>query len=238
MSFTGVIAAREFRSFFLLPSGYVVGSLFLLANGIVFLSGVFLPGQPATLRGVFSFDVIILLFLCPAITMRAICEERRQGTWELLAASPAGTGAFVFGKFLASMGYLVVLLVPTLFLVGLLEFYGRPDPGEIAAGYLGLLLVGAVYLASGVLASTVTASQTIAYLLTVFFWILVGLARSALPGWIGPDAWGVLAPWDPFLRMQDFTIGLIDTSSLVYFPSLAFFFLMVSILVVETERRA
>ena len=95
MSGTVVIAAREFRSFFLLPSGYVVGALFLLANGIVFLSGVFLPGQPATLRGVFSFDVIVLLFLCPAITMRAICEERRQGTWELLAASPSGAGAFI-----------------------------------------------------------------------------------------------------------------------------------------------
>jgi|TARA_B100001059_G_scaffold223218_1_gene247980 ABC-2 type transport system permease protein len=238
MSGTVVIAAREFRSFFLLPSGYVVGALFLLANGIVFLSGVFLPGQPATLRGVFSFDVIVLLFLCPAITMRAICEERRQGTWELLAASPSGAGAFIFGKFIASMGYLVVLLVPTLVLVGMLELYGRPDPGELAAGYLGLLLVGGVYLASGILASTVTASQTIAYLLTVFFWILIGLGRSALPGWLGPEAWSMLAPWDPFQRMQDFTIGLVDTSSLIYFPSLILFFLLTSIVLVETERRA
>ena len=238
MSRIGVIAAREFRSFFLLPSGYVVGALFLLANGIVFLSNIFLPGQPATLRGVFAFDVIVLLFLCPAVTMRAICEERRQGTWELLAASPAGSGSFILGKYLASMGYLVVLLLPTLVLVLLLELYGRPDPGELAAGYLGLLLVGSVYLASGVLASTITASQTIAYLLTVFFWILVGLGRSALPAWLGAESWELLAPWDPFLRMQDFTIGLVDTSSLAYFLSLTCFFLVASVVIVETERRA
>ena len=133
---------------------------------------------------------------------------------------------------------LQLLLQKTLVLVALLEIYGRPDPGELAAGYLGLLLVGAMYLASGVLASTITASQTIAYLLTIFFWILVGLARSALPGWIGPEVWSVLAPWDPFLRMQDFTIGLVDTSSLIYFPSLILFFLLTSIVLVETERRA
>ncbi len=238
MSRIGAITAREFRSFFLLPSGYLVGALFLLANGIVFLSNIFLPGQPATLRGVFAFDVIVLLFLCPAVTMRAVCEERRQGTWELLAASPAGSGSFIFGKYLASMGYLVVLLLPTLVLVLLLELFGRPDPGEVAAGYLGLLLVGSVYLASGVLASTITASQTIAYLLTIFFWILVGLSRSVLPTWLGAESWQLLSPWDPFLRMQDFTIGLVDTSSLAYFASLTGFFLIASVVIVETERRA
>ena len=237
MSNITVIAVRELRSYFLLPSGYVVGALFLLTNGLVFLSGVFLPGQPATLRAVFGFNVVVLLFLCPAITMRSVCEERRLGTYELLAASPAGTTAFVLGKFLASMGYLLVLLLPTLALVILLEIYGRPDPGEIATGYLGMILIGGMYLASGIFASTVTASQTIAYLLTIFFWILVSLGRASLPAWIGPDAWSMISPWDPFLRMEDFTIGLIDTSSLIFFVSLATFFLIASIVVLETERR-
>ena len=88
------------------------------------------------------------------------------------------------------------------------------------------------------LASTVTASQTIAYLLTVFFWILVGLGRSALAGLARRRAWELRAPWDPFLRMQDFTIGLVDTSSLAYFVSLTGLFLAASVVIVETERCA
>ena len=73
---------------------------------------------------------------------------------------------------------------------------------------------------------------------TVFFWILIGLGRSALPVWLGAETWELLAPWDPFLRMQDFTIGLIDTSSLVYFVSLTGLFLAASVVIVETERCA
>ena len=102
----------------------------------------------------------------------------------------------------------LLLLPPPLVLVLLLELHGRPDPGEILAGYLGLLLVGSMYLAGGLLASTIAGSQTIAYLLSVFFFILVSLSRTALPAWIGPDAWETLSIFDPFHRMEDFTIGL------------------------------
>ena len=238
MRTTLAIARREYRSFFLVPSGYLVGALFLLANGIIFLTTVFLPGQPATLRAVFGFDVMVLLLLCPAVTMRSICEERRLGTFELLAASPAGSSSLVVGKFMAAFASLATMLVPTLVLVLLLELYGRPDPGEVLAGYLGLLLVGSMYLAGGLLASTIAGSQTIAYLLSVFFFILVSLSRTALPAWVGPDVWGVLSTFDPFLRMEDFTIGLIDTSSIVYFLVVTGWFLLAAVAVIETERRS
>ena len=125
-----------------------------------------------------DFDAVLLLFICPALTMRSICEERKQGTWELLVASPPGMGSIVFGKFLASFCFLLILLFLTLPCVVLLETYGRPDPGEILSGYLGIALMGSLYLASGILASTISGSQTIAFLLTVFFWILVGLAKA------------------------------------------------------------
>ncbi|MCH2146179.1 MAG: ABC transporter permease [Phycisphaerales bacterium] len=209
-----------------------------MANGIIFLTTVFLPGQPATLRAVFGFDVMVLLLLCPAVTMRSICEERRLGTFELLAASPAGSSSLVVGKFMAAFASLATMLVPTLVLVLLLELYGRPDPGEVLAGYLGLLLVGSMYLAGGLLASTIAGSQTIAYLLSVFFFILVSLSRTALPAWVGPDVWGVLSTFDPFLRMEDFTIGLIDTSSIVYFLVVTGWFLLAAVAVIETERRS
>ncbi len=232
------IAGRDFRSFFLFPSGYVVIALFLLGNSIVFMGDVFVQGQPATMRSIFDFDVVLLLFLCPAVTMRSVCEERRLGTLELIAASPASTTSFIVGKFLSALASLIVILLPTLVLVMLLEVYGQPDYGEIASGYLGLLLVGSMSLSSGILASVVSGSQTIAYLLSVFFFVLLSLGREALPGWIGPDAWSVIKPFDPFLRMQDFTIGLVDSSNVLFFILLTSWFLLASIAVLETERRS
>ena len=232
------IASRDFRAFFLFPSGYVVIALFLLGNSIVFMADVFVQGQPASMRSIFDFDVVLLLFLCPAVTMRSVCEERRLGTLELISASPASAASFVVGKFLSSLASLVVILLPTLFLVVLLELYGQPDYGEIASGYLGLLLVGSMYLGSGILASVISGSQTIAYLLSVFFFILLSLGREALPAWTGPDAWSLMKPFDPFLRMQDFTIGLIDSSSVLFFLLVTSWFLLASIAVLESERRS
>ena len=232
------IAGRDFRAFFLFPSGYVVIALFLLGNSIVFMGDVFIQGQPTTMRSIFDFDVLLLLFLCPAVTMRSVCEERRLGTLELITASPASTAAFILGKFLASLASLVVILLPTLLLVVVLEFYGQPDYGEIASGYLGLLLVGSMYLSSGILASVISGSQTIAYLLTVFFFVLLSLGREAVPTWIGPDAWMIIRPFDPFLRMQDFTIGLVDSSSVLLFFVVTSWLLLASIAVLETERRS
>ena len=238
MSTCLAIAQRDYRAFFLVPSGYLVSALFLLANGVVFFTAVFQPGQPSSLRAVFGFDAVILLLLCPAVTMRSICEERRIGTFELLSASPANASSLILGKFAGAFASLVTMLVPTIIMVILLEGYGRPDLGEIASGYLGLILVGSMYLAGGLLASTISGSQTIAYLLSIFFFILVGLGRTALPGMIGPDAWTMLAHFDPFLRMDEFTIGLIDSSSIIYFVVLTGWFLLASIVVIETERRS
>ena len=235
---TGIrtIAGRDLRSLFYSPAGYIVAALFLLVSGVIFIRQVFLPGQPATLNAMLDFDALLLLFVCPALTMRSICEERRQGTWELLVAAPPGMGAVVVGKFLASVGFLVVLLVLTAPCVILLEVYGRPDPGEILSGYLGLLLMGGLYLGSGILASTIAGSQTVAFLLTVFFWILVGLIRVGA-GALGPGPADVLFALEPYGRLQDFTTGLVDTANVVYFVAATAMFLMISVAVLEMGRR-
>lgn len=235
MSGMFTIAKRDFRSLFYSPSGYVVSSLFALISGIVFIRQVFLPGQPASLSNLLDFDALLLLFICPALTMRSICEERRQGTWELLVAAPPGMWAIVSGKYIASFCFLLVLLLLTTPCVLLLEVYGRPDPGEIFSGYLGVACVGGLYLASGILASTIAGSQTIAFLLTVFFWILVGLAR------VGADLLGsgmadILFAIEPYSRLQDFTAGLIDTANIVYFLAGIIMFLMISTAILELGR--
>jgi ABC-2 type transport system permease protein len=213
------IAGRELRAYFLTPGGYVVAALFTLLNGLLFVRLVFNQGDVAALRPIFGFSMIAFMLVCPAITMRAISEE-----------------------FAAALGFLVLLLVPTLIYVVALEAYGRPDYGELACGYLGVILAGAAYLASGVLASTLTSSQVVAYLVTVFFWLILLLAASLLPqvellpaAW--RDAWsGALFALDPNPRLRDFAIGLVDTADIVYFGSVTILLLIASVGSLDARR--
>src|SRR5690606_34131428 len=142
----------------------------------------------------------------------------------------------VLGKFFAALGFLLVMLVPTLALVWALELYGRPDYGELASGYLGMMLAGAAYLASGILASTLTTSQMAAFLVTLFFWIALSIGAKVLPGYL-PEPWATAAfAVDPEPRLRDFAIGLIDTSHVVYFVSLTAVFLVAAVRSLETRR--
>ena len=230
------IAARDFRAHFLAPTGYLVTALFLLATAIVFMVRVLEPGGAANLRPVFDFATWVLLFLCPAITMHVIAEERRIGTWELLTSTPVSTAQVVGGKFLASMGFLAVLLAPLVLPLLVLEWHGRPDWGEAACGVLGLLLLGGTYLAGGLLASAVSPSQLVAFLLSLFGWVLLGMAVKMLPRVLGETSSALLFALDPDLRVRDFAIGLIDTANIVYFGSLMALLLGVTVLVLSLER--
>jgi ABC-2 type transport system permease protein len=224
MSSTLAIAGRELRAYFLSPGGYIIIALFLLVSGAVFFFVSFASGEIASLRSVFGMGTWMLTFIAPAVTMRLISEELRLGTIEMLMTSPVREAEVVLGKFLGAMGLLVLMLAPTLLYVAALEVYGRPDYGELMVGYLGLLLAGAAYMASGLLASTFTSSQPVAFLLTLFFWLTLGLGTKLLPMHMGgmEERWATIVfAMDPDARLRDFTIGLIDTSNIVYFLSIA-----------------
>lgn len=229
------LTEREVRSFFLTPVGYIVIALFVVFASLVFNAG-FEQGQPASMQKVFRWGMWILLVVCPAITMGLISEERRLGTFELLVTSPVREFEIIAGKFLGAMAFLILMLTPTLFHVALLEIYGRPDYGELACGYLGLLLAGSAYIATGLLASTLTTSQLLAYLATFLGWLAVLLAFVFAPTFLD-DPWLTFAfASDPIPRLHDFAIGLIDMSNVIYFVSIAVFFLIVSNRVLEAQR--
>ena len=125
------ISGRELRAYFLAPSGYIILALFLLITGIFFFWGGFSGGAIASLRSVFGIGTWMLAFIAPAITMRLLSEEYRLGTIETLMTSPARESDVVLGKFLGAMGFLLVLLVPTLVYVVALEIHGRPGAGRL-----------------------------------------------------------------------------------------------------------
>lgn len=236
MNIALTIAGRELRASFLSPGGYIIIALFLFVTGGVFAMGTLATGEIASMRSVFGIGTWLLAFIAPAVTMRLVSEELRLGTLEMLMTCPVREAEVIIGKFLGAMGLLAVMLAPTLFMVLALEMHGRPDYGELMCGYLGLMLAGAAYMSSGVLASTLTSSQPVAFLVAFFFWLGLGVGTKVLPAHLSDHWAGIIFAIDPDIRLRDFTIGLIDTSNIVYFISISAVFLIASIISLQARR--
>jgi len=169
--------------------------------------------------------------------MRLISEELRLGTIEPLMTCPVADWEVVFGKWLAALGFFVAMLSPTILFVLLLEIYSNPEYGPILCGYLGLLLVGALYLSFGLLASTLWSSQILAYLVALFFWLFYWGVTTMLPQFLGGERADLLFWLNINNRFSnDFAKGVLDTSSIVYFLSGTVFFLVAAVKVLESRR--
>jgi ABC-2 type transport system permease protein len=230
------IASRELASYFRTPAGWVVAALFVALSAVVFAFGVLHPGEPASLRPFFNAAHWVLLVVAPAISMRLVAEERRSGTLDLLSAAPVSEWAVAWGKYLAAVAFLAILLAPTLVFVGVLAAVASPDYGAIAAGYAGLMLVGALYLAVGLLFSTASSSQVVAFLSTFFFFLALWFLSGTLAALLG-GAWArVLYELSIGLRIADFAKGVIDLEHVAFFLASACWFVCASALLLETRR--
>ena len=233
------VARREWRIQVGSALGWSVMAAFAALAGTVFAVAVFRSGAPATLRGTFIALGWAVLLVAPAISMRSVVEERRNGTWSSLAASPVGFAAIISGKFAALLALLALTItVPVLAQLAALEWFARPDYLEACTGVIGLLLAGSAYLASGILMSALVGNQVAAYLLTVFLWLTwIAIARSA-PALLSGNAAYVGFALDPLRRLDDFLLGLMDTGNVVYFTAIAGWFLCAATVVVARASLA
>ena len=227
------IYKRELRSYFNSPVAYVVIVVFLAVLGWFFTNNLFLMNV-ASLRIVFDLVPLIFLFFIPAITMRLIAEEKKAGTLELLTTKPVRDVEIVLGKFLAAWTLLAAALLPTLFYLVTIVALGKVDLGPIISGYVGLMLMGGVYIAIGLLASSLTENQIVAFILS-FLIVFVFFILDKILMYV-PDA---LASTLEFLSMDyhfsNIARGVIDTRNLIYFGTLLGFSLFLS--TVSLERR-
>src|SRR4051794_10487644 len=173
-----VIARRELSSYFYSPIAYVAMFLFLFVAGFIFRAD-FQPGQPAGMRSIFEWMVWLLVLILPILCMGLLAQEWASGTIETMMTAPVSETDLVVGKFLGSYFFFLVLLAPTLLFPILLTIYSRPDFGPIATGYLGLILVGGLFIAVTLFCSALTKSQVVAAVVAFGVLFLV----SALP-WI------------------------------------------------------
>ena len=232
-----VIARRELASYFYSPIAYVVLALFLFICGVLFFDD-FQPGHVAAMRSLFEWMVFMLVFAIPVLSMGLMAQEWSNGTIETLMTAPVEETDVIVGKFLGSLGFFLVLLAPTLVYVLMLIIYSPSfDFGPIFAGYLGIILVGALFIAIGLFCSSLTRSQVVAAVSAA----AILFAITIVPMWLsqrttlGPFLRG-LADQMVFRRYTDFARGVIDTGNLVFFLATTAAFLFFSVKALESRR--
>jgi ABC-2 type transport system permease protein len=218
------IVRREWAAYFRTPAGWAVLALFLFLQGTVFWMFVQFLGRPdAPPGGVMEFFFggtilywIALGLLATVVPMRLVAEELRTGTIEPLLTAPVSPGEIALGKWLAALGFYLLAWAPTLLYLLYLRAVGASlDPGPIAAGYLGTVLLGAAALAVGLLASSLTRNQLVAATLS-FVGFLGALLAGALEAEVrAPAAAAALRRYSLFRAMEDFGHGIVDTRPVV-----------------------
>jgi len=231
---TLAIAGREFRVYFGSPPAYLITAVFLVITGYGF-GWTSVTYMETTIQGFLGWGSFFLLFLGPALTMRLFAEEEKLGTIELLMTSPVRDIEVVLGKYLASLGTLLMMLAITLYYPLLLAWFGDPDWGPIASGYLGIFLIGAVFLSIGIFSSTLTSNQIVAYVvgsaIVLVLWF-IGQAAG-----VAGDKVGVVFRYISISSyFPAFGRGIIDTNALIYFLSIIAVFLFLTIRSLETRR--
>lgn len=248
------IAAKEIRVATVSPIFYVVAGVFLAIVGLFFSQIVTIASlqslQMMRFQGalpqlnltalvfqpMFRNIHVILLLVIPLLTMRLLSEERKHKTVELLMTSPITLAQLVAGKYLAVLALYVGLLGVTLYMPLLLGLWGTIDWPTVLSGYLGLLLVGAVYLALGLLASSFTENQVSAGVvalgmilgLWVLGWASVTTEGSAMQPLL--EHVSITAHFDHFIK------GLLSVPSTVYLVSLVGFGLFLTHRVLDAGR--
>ena len=204
------IAVRELSSYFRQPAGWIIVALYLFLAGLVFATGILVPGRVASLRDFFALSGWLLLPVAPAISMRLLAEELRSGTIENLLTAPLTSAAIVVGKYVGACLFLLAMLAPTLVYAIVLRSFSSPLPdfGPMVAGYLCLALLGVLYLAIGIFASTLTPAP------------LRPLLGSI---WLTS-------------RVLDFSRGVIDTAHVVFFVSVSAWFVFLAVVSLEVRR--
>ncbi len=249
------IYKKELRLYFTSPVAWVILTIFLAIAGLFFYAifgnftrvsmqmamnpqgGRDLNVTDAVLRPLFANLSVILLLVMPLVTMRLFAEERRSGTIELLLTYPVRDGAVLIGKYLAALTLYATMIAATLaypaIVVGIAG--ASVEWGPLLTGYIGLLLMGGMFLAVGLFASSLTENQIVAAIVTfgvlLIFWII---------GWTAEFATGTLGAVLTHLSILEhndtFAKGVLDTKDIIYYLNFTALALFLTLRSLESRR--
>lgn len=235
-----LIARRELSAYLRTMSGYIVAAAALFVQGILW-NAIAL----GTDHNRFSTEVLsqffwvysgVIMTASVFLSMRLLAEERSSGTMVLLASSPVRERDIVLGKFVSALLFLILTTLPSLFMPLLILVNGKLSYGHVAAGYLGLFLLGGASLALGILASALTRSQLVAAIVSggmlvgmILLFPLGSLVERPLN-----DVLMALGLWHR--HFPPFQLGTIHVRDVVYYLAVMYFALFLSIRVLEARR--
>ncbi len=211
------IIRKEMKSYFMSPVAYIVIVIFLIVTGWFFFSTFFLIGR-ADLRDFFSLLPITLVFFVPAITMRSFSEEFNTGSIEILYTLPVTGLDILLGKYIASLLFVLVMLVPTISYPLFISGLGNLDIGPVLGGYLGAILLAGAYTAVGIFTSSLTRNQIVAFIAATaicFFLYIVDKVIFLLPSFLT----GVVQFLSAAYHFENISQGIIDSRDIIYFLS-------------------
>ena len=235
---------KELSAFLSSLMGYLTIIVFLVLTGLMLwvfrTSFNILDYKYSGLDGLFLLGPFLYLFLIPAITMRMLAEERRNGTLELLLTKPLSEATIVGAKFLAGLTLVALSLLPTLVYYWVVYRLGDPvgniDTGSVIGSYIGLLFLGGAFVAIGVFASSLTGNQIVAFVVAALLCAFCYLGFDSLYQ-LMHGRFALLLRWMGLkMHYESISRGVLDTRDLLYFLSVIVFFLMLTRMVLQSRR--
>jgi len=247
------IFRREMYSFFASPTFYVVSFIFVVVAGYFFYSAVafysLLSFQGArnpiwmqqlnpaemVLRPFFMDVSVVLLLICPLLTMRLFAEEKKTGTGELLFTYPLSDTGIILGKFSATIAIITLIMLGTLPSMIFLDTITHIRWQVVATGYLGLFLLASAFISLGMLASSVTKNQIIAAVIALgtllLFWV-IGWSKA----FVGPQFGNIIEYASIINHFENFAKGILDLRDIIYYFVFTTLFLFLTFWVIESQK--
>ncbi len=229
------IFKKELKSFFTSPMAYIFLIVFALINGYFFNIQFFLINE-SDMRVLFNIVPLVYLFFIPAVSMGLISREKNIGTIEIISTLPIDEKDIVIGKYLAGLSLILIGLCVTLIHYINLIFVGSNiDHGAVFTGYLGLVLLGGVYTAIGLFASSLTENQVIAFIIGIGL-VLVFFMMDKLLFFFPSSMTGIIQYLSTDFHLSNMSRGVLDTRNIIYFGSVIGFFLTITTRVLESRK--
>ncbi len=244
---------KELLTYFYSPIAYVVFTIFLLVSGFLFYNIFIFYSQfsmdmmnspygasdlnirDGILMPLFGNMSVIMLLVMPLISMRNFSEEKRSGTFELLATFPIRDYEVVLGKYAAALSIFLMMLGLTLAYPVIVTIFGSPNTGAVISGYLGMALMGGAFLALGIFISAMTENQIVAAVITfgalLFLWIVGWAGESAEPGLSR-----ILSELSILGHFENFSKGVVHIKDIVYYLNFTVFFLFLTLRALESKK--
>lgn len=229
------IFQKEFKAYFISPIAYIVISVFLVIIGWLFFSTFFLERQ-ASLTRFFSLLPITLAFIIPAVTMRLFSEEMNVGSYEILLTMPVTFREIIIGKFLASVAFIWVMISPTLLYAVSTELLGELDWGPVVGGYIGALFLGASFCSIGLLASSLTRNQVVAFIIGMAICFTLTLLIDFVLFFLPNSLVGIFQYLSANYHFRNIAKGMVDSRDIIYFLAVSFIALYTTNLIMQGKK--